>query len=62
VNTYTVAYWPPNSTGTTPVTATVQAFDFVLEDGFLTFITDHNHALFAVPVALNPVVTQTASA
>lgn len=62
MNTYSVVYFP-SATGSSPsVVATVQAFEFVIEEGFIVFIDSKNHALFAVPVALNPVVTQTAAA
>jgi hypothetical protein len=61
VNTYSVVYFLPGSSSQAGPAVTVQAYDFVIEDGFITFITNQNHALFAVPVALNPVVTQTAA-
>ena len=64
MNTYSVSYWPPNSGSAVPTTTTVQGTDFVLEDGFLVFLSDNvvGHASFAIPTALNPVVTLTTSA
>lgn len=60
MNTYSVLYWPVGQTAAAN-TATVQAYTFMIKDGFIVFITNQDVPLFAVPVALNPVVTQTAA-
>ncbi|MGW7001422.1 hypothetical protein ACWGCW_00995 [Streptomyces sp. NPDC054933] len=59
MNTYTVTYWPPG--GSASVTATTGAAEFMFDDGFVLFVDAQQHPVLAVPTALNPVVTQTAS-
>lgn len=56
--TYLVQYWPLTSTSAIPVSVTVTARAYGIEDGFVVFVDEQNHKTFAVPVALNPVVTQ----
>ena len=66
MNTYKVTYWPPTGNSTAvPVSMSIDgipAYSFSCEGDHLVFIDTENHPLLAVPVALNPVVTQTAAA
>lgn len=57
MNTYTVNYDIRSVPSIGPSIASVVAKDFSQQDGFLVFTDDTGNKVFAVPVALNPVVT-----
>lgn len=67
MNTYIVTYWPPlySDAATTPpppITDTVQAVGFQVEQFFVVFVDATGNPVKAVPVHLNPVVALTATA
>lgn len=61
MNTYSVTYYPPGATRQ-PVTVTVQATDFVVQEDYVSFLDadTNNQAVLAIPRATYPIVTRTA--
>lgn len=57
MSTYTITYWPggPNAAS---ATATVEAANFLFDDGFVVFTDDQRRSVYAIPTALNPVISQ----
>lgn len=61
MNTYSVVWYPPGSSTAAPPQF-VPAKEMVVEEDFVVFLGASGQIVFAVPVALDPVVTLTASA
>lgn len=67
MNTYTITYWPAlysnaATSPPTPITTTVQAAGFQMEEMFVVFVDASSNPVMAVPVHLNPVVALSATA